>query len=307
LHRFSVWCFAVQHKEWSASGPPKTARAGDPDRTALWATEQAAHLPIHCEVPSQPWRFKLDAMKLLLPLIFSAMAGLADAAPGDTRLGESNQCILVIAESWTAIHGTARWFSRTERSKWLPAADTEPVMLGMAGLAWGRGVIDHADLTGPVKREGDNKSPAGIFRLGPLFGRATRLPGSKMRYIPVSTNFVAVDDPASQYYNQIVDRTRIAAPDWRSAESMALPDPRYKWGIFVQHNTPPVPGAGSCIFLHVWKNSQTPTSGCTALSEEPLVQLMRWLDPAKRPLLVQLPRSIYNDVASQWGLPVLDW
>jgi len=124
-------------------------------------------------------------------------------------------------------------------------------------------------------------------------------------YLALSYNIVAVDDPHSRFYNRLVNITQINHPDWKSAEKMILSDQRYKWGIVVLHNEPPKSGAGSCIFLHVWLNSSTPTSGCTAMPEEDLRRLIGWLDPAKAPLLVQLPRSIYSEQRGQWGLPKL--
>jgi hypothetical protein len=32
-------------------------------------------------------------------------------------------------------------------------------------------------------------------------------------------------------------------------------------------------------------------------------RVFRWLDPAKRPVLVQLPRSVYRARRAAWGLP----
>jgi D-alanyl-D-alanine dipeptidase len=124
-----------------------------------------------------------------------------------------------------------------------------------------------------------------------------------MPYLALSKSIIAVDDPRSRYYNRLVDVTRINHPDWKSAENMILDDQRYKWGVVVLHNEPPTPGAGSCIFLHVWLNGSTATSGCTAMPEPDLRALLGWLDPAQTPLLVQLPRTIYNEVRSDWALP----
>ena len=64
------------------------------------------------------------------------------------------------------------------------------------------------------------------------------------------------------------------------SEKMLRDDGLYKWGVFVEHNPAAAPGAGSCIFLHIWKDSTTPTTGCTAMAEKDLVKLLRWLDPA---------------------------
>ena len=179
------------------------------------------------------------------------------------------------------------------------------MLFGRAGLAWGRSEMRRSSFKGPTKREGDDKAPAGIFRLGTAFGYATKPPATRMRYLPLTKNVVAVDDPKSRYYNQLVDKTKIHQVDWGSAENMMLKDGRYKWGIWVRHNEPPIPGAGSCIFLHVWKNSTTLTSGCTVMAEPAMVRLLGWIDPAKDPLLIQLPRPIYNEQRAKWALPAL--
>ena len=70
---------------------------------------------------------------------------------------------------------------------------------------------------------------------------------------------------------------------------MRRDDILYKWGVVVDHNAAAIPGAGSCIFLHIWKSSSAPTAGCTAMPESDLVRLLRWLDPARHPILIQLP------------------
>src|SRR5205823_2913233 len=106
--------------------------------------------------------------------------------------------------------------------------------------------------------EGDDKAPAGIFPLGTTFGYAAKPVPTRMSYLALSKNIVAVDDPRSHYYNRLVDVTRIDHSDWRSAEKMILPDQRYKWGIVVLHNQPPKADAGSCIFLHIWLSPSTP-------------------------------------------------
>ena len=84
---------------------------------------------------------------------------------------------------------------------------------------------------------------------------------------------------------------------------MRRSDDLYKWGIVVEHNRTAMPGAGSCIFLHVWKGPASPTAGCTAMPENELVKLLRWLDPAAHPILVQMPRAKYSAVQSKLALP----
>jgi D-alanyl-D-alanine dipeptidase len=84
---------------------------------------------------------------------------------------------------------------------------------------------------------------------------------------------------------------------------MLRTDALYKWGVVVDHNSAATPGGGSCIFLHIWKDSSTATAGCTAMPEQNLVDLLRWLDPAKRPVLIQMPRQDYDALRSRYSLP----
>jgi len=79
---------------------------------------------------------------------------------------------------------------------------------------------------------------------------------------------------------------------------------QYRWLIVVDYNRrDPRPGAGSCIFLHIWKSPDKGTAGCTAMPEEDLLTILRWLQNEKNPLLVQLPRAEYEKVWTNWGLP----
>ena len=211
--------------------------------------------------------------------------------------------IVVVADGWSSTHAQMFRFERSEPiGSWQKQTGPARIVLGKAGLAWGRGMV--APLAGPVKKEGDNKAPAGIFRLQSAFGYAAQNPGTKLPYLPLTKEIVAVDDRGSRYYNQLVDSAKVAR-DWKSAENMILQDDRYKWGVVVAHNIPPRPGLGSCIFLHVWKTPSTLTTGCTAMAENEMLRSVRWLDPGRRPVLVQLPRSIYRDRREVWRLPDL--
>ena len=159
----------------------------------------------------------------------------------------------------------------------------------------------------PRKIEGDNKVPAGVFRVGPAFGYApaNRAPWVRLPYRQLTKETEGIDDPRSRYYNRLVERSKVARIDWRSSEKMLRPDNLYKWGLVVAHNPEVRPGAGSCIFLHVWKDANTATTGCTAMPERDLVNLLRWLDPAARPILVQMPQREYEKVRPRLDLPIV--
>jgi L,D-peptidoglycan transpeptidase YkuD (ErfK/YbiS/YcfS/YnhG family) len=55
----------------------------------------------------------------------------------------------------------------------------------------------------------------------------------------------------------------------------------YDYAAVIGYNLDGVPGAGSAFFVHVSNGSAT--AGCVAVSRTTMVQLLRWLDPAKDP------------------------
>jgi L,D-peptidoglycan transpeptidase YkuD (ErfK/YbiS/YcfS/YnhG family) len=161
-------------------------------------------------------------------------------------------------------------------------------------------------LGGPQKREGDNRAPAGVFRLRQATGYAEVPPqGARIEYRRASPALRCVDDPASPFYNQLREAPGNGKTAWSSDETMFRADGMYALAIMVDHNRDPVqPGAGSCIFIHPWVVPGVPSPGCTMLSHAPVEHLVRWLDPAAHPLLVQLPRVAFRAVAKSWELPV---
>lgn len=234
-------------------------------------------------------------------------------------LAHSTQTIVVTTSNWDAVEGRLQRYERaTTHEKWRPVGDRISIVVGKNGLGWGNGVIATDDsnvrvASDPVKREGDGKSPAGVFALGTAFGYASQPQrGSKMPYLNLTSLIECVDDPGSKHYNRIVDRS-LVAPDWNSSEHMRNEGESYRWGIVVDHNgivtdanaNPPQPGSGSCVFLHIWHSHDQGTAGCTAMSQIEVETLLAWLDPARRPLLVQLPQSIYERLINHWMLPEL--
>ncbi len=217
------------------------------------------------------------------------------------------QLIVVIVPVWNSQRGLIQSFARNSRyDEWTPADRAESVVVGRNGLGWGRGLQHVADIDGPVKKEGDGKAPAGIFYLGAVFGYAEpkKMGRMKMPYLHVDKKSICVDDSDSKYYNHTFDASGVRRPDWTSFENMKRADNLYRLGIVVNHNTESVvKGAGSCIFLHIWRNSSRPTAGCTAMPASSIEKLILWLDSEKKPVLVQLPRPEFEKLHQAWGLP----
>jgi len=254
---------------------------------------------------------------LLSVLGGSAVAPAQVGAVEPDPLARSTQMIVVTTSEWNAVEGRLQRYERgTPRETWRPVGNSTPVVVGKNGLGWGIGVIatDNPNVrvaSDPVKREGDGRAPAGVFTLGTAFGYSAQLPrGSKMPYLELTSSMECVDDVGSKHYNRMIERSA-DAPDWNSSEHMRSAGESYRWGIVVNHNgtvakaRPPVPGAGSCIFLHIWKSSEQGTVGCTAMPQIELETLLTWLDPKRKPLLVQLPAQEYGQLIERWRLPTV--
>ena len=203
-----------------------------------------------------------------------------------------------VVEGWDGTKATLRLWRRIGDG-WQPVGAAWQAVIGKTGAAWAG--APPAGRSGPVKHEGDGKSPAGRFTLAHVYGYAAAPPaGTALPYTPVDASWQCVDDPRSAHYAQVLDR-RTVTPDWGSAEQMKRDDALYTWVIDTAYNHAQVAGAGSCIFLHVWQGPDSSTVGCTAMAEPDLEHLISVLEPGATYVL--LPRAEYAALAAPWGLP----
>jgi len=113
-----------------------------------------------------------------------------------------------------------------------------------------------------------------------------------MPYLYTSQNLICVDDSNSSFYNQIIE----ANGGEKSFENMKRNDHQYELGIIVAHNQNAIKQRGSCIFLHVKKNKDAPTAGCTSMSLQEIKDIALWLDKEKNPILIQIPKSLSQEI-----------
>jgi D-alanyl-D-alanine dipeptidase len=259
-------------------------------------------------VLAQRMMMKIISAVLSMLLAISGHAQTNTAGPSAVSpFGLSTQLVLVTTKGWDAVPGVMQRFERADSQlPWKKTGAAFPVVVGHNGLGWGRGINPPANLPGPIKHEGDGKSPAGIFRLSSAFGMAA---ADEMKYVKLSyhqlTNGVeCVDDMKSARYNSITDPAQAGKPDWDSSEKMWRATNAYRLGIVVDHNSDPAePGGGSCVFIHLWDDAATGTSGCTAMAPASMDALLPWLDPAAKPVLVQLTVPAYQQLQKIWQLP----
>jgi L,D-peptidoglycan transpeptidase YkuD (ErfK/YbiS/YcfS/YnhG family) len=218
----------------------------------------------------------------------------------------AQQAVVVTTETWADKVGVLKRYDRVD-GKWVQKGEAIEVVVGDSGLGWGLG-LHPLGVGEPRKTEGDGRAPAGVFRLVSAFGRGAPAVATKMPWLEVKENLGCVDDPASKAYNRILDVTA-GAPDWKSFEKLMRNDPLYDTAVIVDHNSlgttdvTPIAGRGSCIFLHVWRKKGRGTDGCTAMARGDLDKTLEWLDPAKKPVLIQLPKTETVKRRAAWGLP----
>lgn len=127
------------------------------------------------------------------------------------------------------------------------------------------------------KREGDGATPTGRFPLKRLYIRRDRVPviETALPVTDIAPDDGWCDDPGRPEYNRPVK-----LPFDGSHEQMYRDDRLYDLVIEIGHNdAPPVPGAGSAVFIHVATPDYAPTAGCVALARDDLVALLAVWDP----------------------------
>jgi len=220
---------------------------------------------------------------------------------------ESRQVVFVVTPDWTATGGMLSCFERDAGGAWTQHGASHAVMVGRRGCGWGRGLQPPVE-DGPQKREGDGRSPAGVFTIGPAFGAAATCE-TGLEYRPLTGDDWCIDVADSPLYNRIVSTREVgAAAVAGSTEPMRRDlhldgDGAYALGFVIGHNCDCRPGAGSCIFAHLQGDPPGPTAGCTAMTEERLGALLRWLRADARPRFVLLPAAEAATRAAAWGLP----
>ena len=243
----------------------------------------------------------------------AALAGESAGEPTGSAdpLRGAQQLVLVTTGGWDENQGILRRFERPDDSTQWREVAAFPVSIGRNGSAWGTGLHAAGDQDeGPRKREGDGRSPAGVFALGTAFGYADTV-ASGLPYQAMTRDDWCMDVPASPYYNRIIDARQVgAAAVAGSSEPMRLDlhrngNPSYRLGFVIEHNPGNVPQGGSCIFAHLWRAPGEPTAGCTAMADADMEAMLEWLDADKAPRFVLLPRAQYARLATRWQLPAL--
>ncbi|EKO37546.1 MAG: hypothetical protein B193_3776, partial [Solidesulfovibrio magneticus str. Maddingley MBC34] len=216
---------------------------------------------------------------------------------------DARQLVLVTAADAQADKGTLRRYARTgPGAPWVEAGQTVPCRLGRKGLGQGRGLAA-ALPGGPAKREGDGRTPAGVFSIPAAFGYASAedaaRAGVRLPYVAVSDRTSCVTDAGSPLFGKVVGPGERPEGGVRQ-DRMVRDDGANAWGVVIGHNVGAAdPQAGTCIFLNVRPAGGPATGGSVGIPAEAAAALAAWLDPSARPVVAVVPEA----EAKAWGLP----
>lgn len=220
-----------------------------------------------------------------LTAVFSvASAGSSNAQSCPEPLASARRLVLVTADGFNSPRASVATYARAvPQQVWRAVSPPEPAQVGRAGIAWSHFFRRAARPGEPIKIEGDQRAPAGFFKIGQSFGlMASSRPG----YTRLTEGMTCISDVASPAYNTITNRSRVGwsvrgENMWRAAE--------YKRGLFVDYPTDARARAGSCIFIHVTLPGKSGTGGCVALPESRLAALQDFVESGA--VVAILPRA----------------
>ena len=126
------------------------------------------------------------------------------------------------------------------------------------------------------KKEGDKKTPKGIFELENLYFRKDRLnkPETSLRCIEIEPNMGWCDDVTfPKKYNKLIKIEKKI-----KHEKLTRKDHKYDLLVPIKYNfKKPMVGLGSCIFIHI-TNNYRPTAGCIAVKKKDFIIILKLIN-----------------------------
>ena len=123
------------------------------------------------------------------------------------------------------------------------------------------------------KKEGDKKTPKGLFDIEHVYFREDRIkkPKTDLKCVKIEKNMGWCNDVRyPKRYNKLIKTNKNI-----QHEKLKRKDYKYDLLIPIKYNFKnPVTGLGSCIFIHLTTNYQ-PTAGCIALKKKDFLILLK--------------------------------
>ena len=126
------------------------------------------------------------------------------------------------------------------------------------------------------KKEGDKKTPKGVFKIENLYFRKDRKekPLTLLKCIEIKKNMGWCNDTRfPRKYNKLLKINNKI-----KHEKLKRNDYKYDFLIPIKYNFKrPITGKGSCIFIHLTKDYK-PTAGCVALKEKDFLIFIKLIE-----------------------------
>ncbi|MFC8078610.1 hypothetical protein ACFUN8_24080 [Streptomyces sp. NPDC057307] len=170
----------------------------------------------------------------------------------------TRQALVVSGEGRESSRSGVVLYERDADTGWRPVTDRWPAHNALRGWTY-----DH--------QASDLRSPIGVFTLGDAGGRLPD-PGSRLPY-DESGDF---ESPGTGFLGEPLEGSfdYVVAIDYNRIPGTTPLDKSRPLGL----------GKGGGVWIHV--DHKGPTQACVSLSRTQMVELLRLLDPAKRPVIV---------------------
>ena len=127
--------------------------------------------------------------------------------------------------------------------------------------------------------EGDGKTPLGTWQVGQAYG-ILEDPGCTLPYTRITEDLYWCATGANGlWYNRLISAADDPEGDRSEDEHLIDFGPCYHYLLDLGYNAAGVPYAGNAIFLHCWASPDGPTSGCVAIAESDLEQILTAITP----------------------------
>ena len=129
---------------------------------------------------------------------------------------------------------------------------------------------------GIKKKEGDQITPKGRFKIAQILYRKDRISNfkSKINKININKSMGWCDDPRSKQYNKLIN-----FPFKYSAEKLYRKDNIYDIILVLNFNLKPiVKKRGSAIFIHIAKRNYRHTEGCIGIHKKSMKKIVNEID-----------------------------
>ncbi|SCY82461.1 L,D-transpeptidase family protein [Microvirga guangxiensis] len=141
--------------------------------------------------------------------------------------------------------------------------------------------IGSAGLVNPrAKREGDKRTPIGIFPLRYGFFNAAALPDFPrdltFPFVPMTADMIWEEE--GRYYNRLV----FARGEERSEDRLSRTRDERLFDVVIPigyNDSAPEPGRGSALFIHAARRDMSGTAGCIGVPQEKMAEFIRRLEP----------------------------